>query len=74
MSNNIEKLKDWFIFFVAVISCVIGIVFWIQTVNDNDFVRIENDIESLRDDIDSIRKNNNEILRIVGRLEGKIDK
>ena len=74
MSKNIENLKDWFIFFIAVISCVVGIVFWIQTVNDADFVRIENDIESLRDDIDSIRENNNEILRIVGRLEGKIDK
>ena len=74
MSNNVQDLKDWFVFIVAIVSCVVGAIFWIQSANDTDIKRIEDEIQSLRNDIDSIRKNNNEILRIVGRLEGKIDR
>ena len=73
MNAGIQNLKDWFVFIVAVISCVIGAIFWVQTANDSDIARIETEIQSIRDDIDAIRDNNNEILRIVGRLEGIID-
>lgn len=73
MSVGIQNLKDWFVFIVAVISCVIGTIFWVQSANDSEIARIETEIQSLRDDIDTIRENNNEILRIVGRLEGIID-
>ena len=73
MSTGIQNLKDWFVFIVAVVSCVIGTIFWVQSANDSDIARIETEIQSLRDDIDTIRENNNEILRIVGRLEGTID-
>ena len=34
---------------------------------------IEKEIQFLRDDITQIRIDNHEILRIVGRLEGKVD-
>ena len=73
MNAGIQNLKDWFVFIVAVVSCVIGTIFWVQSANDSDIARIETEIQSLRDDIDTIRENNNEILRIVGRLEGTID-
>ena len=73
MNANIQSFKDWFIFIVAVVSCVVGTIFWVQTVNDSDIIRIETEIQSLRGDINQIRENNNEILRIVGRLEGKLD-
>jgi hypothetical protein len=74
MANSVQDLKDWFVFIIAIVSCVAAAIFWIQSANDTDIVRIEDEIQLLRNDIDSIRKNNNEILRIVGRLEGKIDK
>ena len=73
-NSTFDMLKDWFVFSVAVITCVVGVVFWVQQVNDKEFARIESDIGSLKQDINQIRKNNSEILRIVGRLEGKIDK
>ena len=45
-----------------------------QTTNDPKFSKIESDIQTLQSEIKNIRDNNNEILRVVGRLEGKLDK
>ena len=45
-----------------------NIYFW----NDN-YEKIEKEIQTLRNDITQIRTDNNEILRIVGRLEGKLE-
>ncbi len=75
MSSNIDiqTLKDWMTFFVAVIVAVAGVIFWVQSINDPKFEEIENKIQLLRSDIVQIRENNGEILRIVGRLEGKIE-
>jgi len=70
---NIQTVKDWFTFIVALIVTVAGVIFWIQTINDPKFQEIEKEIEFLRDDIALIRVNNNEILRIIGRLEGKLE-
>jgi|TARA_R110001583_G_scaffold75103_1_gene207173 ABC-type transporter Mla subunit MlaD len=72
-TNNIEKLKDWFTFVIAVIACVAGVIFWVQTSNNPRFEKLENEVTILRQDIKNIRTNNSEILRIVGRLEGKLD-
>ena len=66
-TNNIEKLKDWFTFVIA------GVIFWVQTSNNPRFEKLENEVTILRQDIKNIRTNNSEILRIVGRLEGKLD-
>jgi hypothetical protein len=75
MSDNIDiqTLKDWMTFFVAVIVAVAGVIFWVQSINDPKFEEIENKIQLLRNDIIQIRENNGEILRIVGRLEGKME-
>ena len=70
---NIQTLKDWMTFFVAVIVAVAGVIFWVQSINDPKFEEIENKIQLLRSDIVQIRENNGEILRIVGRLEGKME-
>ena len=72
-TNNIEKLKDWFTFVIAVIACVAGVIFWVQTSNNPRFEKLENEVTILKQDIKNIRTNNSEILRIVGRLEGKLD-
>ncbi len=73
-SSNLEKIKDWFVFIVAVVSCVAGVIFWVQSSNDPKFDKLESQINILRQDINNIRTHNSEILRIVGRLEGKLEK
>jgi len=73
-NNNIDTIKDWFTFIIAVIVCVSGVIFWVQTSNDPKFAKIESDIQVLRGEIKNIRDDNNEILRVIGRLEGKLDK
>jgi len=72
-SLNIQTVKEWFTFIVALVVTVAGVIFWIQTINDPKFQEIEKEIQFLRDDITQIRDNNNEILRIIGRLEGKLE-
>ena len=72
-TDNIEKIKDWFVFIVAVVTCVAGVIFWIQSSNDPKFEKLESQINVLRQDINNIREHNSEILRIVGRLEGKLE-
>ena len=72
-SVNIDSIKDWFTFIVAVITCIAAVIFWVQSSNNPKFLKIESEIQTLREDIKSIRDNNNEILRIVGRLEGKLE-
>lgn len=72
-STNIGNLKDWFTFVISVVACVAGVIFWVQSSNNPRFEKIEKDISVLREDIKNIREDNNEILRIVGRLEGKLD-
>ena len=58
---------------VAIIATIAGVIFWVQSINDPKFEKIEQDIQILRGDIGQIRIDNNEILRIVGRLEGKLE-
>ena len=70
---SVENMKDWLTFFIAVVACVAGIIFWVQSSNDPRFENIEKEITILRQDIKNIRVNNSEILRIVGRLEGKLE-
>ena len=71
---DIDKIKDWFTFVVAVVTCIAGIIFWVQNTSDDRVSRVESDIASLRADIKEIEADSREILRIVGRLEGLIDK
>jgi len=72
-TSNIQMIKDWFTFAAAVVACVAGVILWVQSSNDPKFTKIESEIQTLRSEITSIRENNHKILRIVGRLEGKLD-
>ena len=69
---NIEAIKDWFTLIAAIITCVAAIIFWIQTSSDTKFENLQSQINTLRTDIQIIERSNNEILRIIGRLEGQI--
>ena len=59
---EIGNFKDWITFFIAVVACVSGIIFWVQSSNDPRFEKIEKEITILRQDIKNIRVNNSEIL------------
>jgi uncharacterized membrane protein (DUF106 family) len=58
---------------VAIITAIAGIIFWVQNVDKDKIERLENDIELIQADINKIKDNNTEILRVIGRLEGKLD-
>ena len=71
---RIEQIKEWFTLMVSVIAVVAGVIFWVQTSIDSKIANIEKDIAELRTDIRKIQEDNHEIIRIMGRLEGLIDK
>tara|TARA_R110002110_G_scaffold264440_1_gene480197 strand:+ start:445 stop:678 length:234 start_codon:yes stop_codon:yes gene_type:complete len=71
--TEIGNFKDWMTLLGAVVACVAGAIFWVQSSSDPKFEKIEKDITVLRQDIKNIRAGNSEILRIVGRLEGKLE-
>ena len=75
MSNQstIEKIKDWFTFIVAVVACVSGVIFWVQSTSASNLEHIEHQIVELKEEIDQIQKDNNRILRVIGRLEGRLN-
>jgi tetrahydromethanopterin S-methyltransferase subunit A len=72
-SSGIGIVRDYILLGVAIVTAVAGIIFWIQNVGDDRVERVEHEIELIRVDIDKIKDNNTEILRIIGRLEGKLD-
>jgi len=74
MDIDIEKIRQWFVFTVSVVACVAGVIFWVQTSSDAKMQRIKEDISELRSDVKSIQEDNREIIRIIGKLEGLIDK
>ena len=76
MSNNninVSALREYILLVVAIITAIAGIIFWVQNVDKDKIDRLERDIEMIQADIDKIKDNNTEILRVVGRLEGKLD-
>ena len=75
MSNNlnINTAKEYIMLVVAIITAVAGIIFWVQNVDKDKIDRLERDIELIQADINKIKDNNTEILRVIGRLEGKLD-
>ena len=73
-NDTIRNIKDWFTFAVAVVATVSGVIFWIQRADNDKFERIESKIEAVEADIDKIREDNVEIIRLIGKLEGKLEK
>lgn len=78
MSNNnnnlnISTAKEYIMLVVAIITAIAGIIFWVQNVDKDKIQRLERDIEMIQSDINKIKDNNTEILRVIGRLEGKLD-
>jgi len=70
---SLKDLKDYILLSMAIISAIAGIIFWVQSSNDEKISRLDRDIEVIQVDINKIKDNNTEILRVIGRLEGKLD-
>ena len=70
---SISALREYILLVVAIVTAIAGIIFWVQNVDDDKIERLEHDIEMIQVDINKIKENNTEILRVIGRLEGKMD-
>tara|TARA_R100000664_G_C2641114_1_gene66078 strand:- start:133 stop:360 length:228 start_codon:yes stop_codon:yes gene_type:complete len=74
MSNNFNQVKEWFTFAVSVVVAIAGIIFWVQSVDDDRINRIETEVKELKSDMKEITKQNSKILRLIGRIEGSMKK
>jgi hypothetical protein len=73
-SSTIRNIKEWVTLVVSFIACIAAVIFWVQQADNHKFEHIDREITGLRSDVNKIRDNNNEILRIIGRLEGKLER
>ena len=71
-SISVQSLKEWITLIISVIACVAGVIFWVQSASDAKFERVEAQIQSLKKDMDQIERDNDKILRVIGRLEGRL--
>ena len=68
--SNVTQIKDWVSFAIVIVAAVAGIIFWVQGADDKRIERIEGEVAELKQDIKEITKQNSEILRLIGRIEG----
>jgi len=71
---QVDQIKEWFTFAVAVVATVAGTIFWVQSTSDDKIERLKEDIVEVKMDVKKIQQDNREIIRIMGRLEGLIEK
>jgi len=70
MAVRFSQIKDWFTFSVAVVAAVASIIFWVQSADNDRIQHIEDEVKELKVDMKAINKQNAEILRLIGRIEG----
>ena len=72
--SNISQVKEWTTFAIAIVAAIASIIFWVQSADDGRISRIENEVKELKADMKEINKQNSEILRLIGRIEGAMTK
>tara|TARA_Y100000310_G_scaffold334749_1_gene415199 strand:- start:3591 stop:3851 length:261 start_codon:yes stop_codon:yes gene_type:complete len=72
-SISVQALKEWATLAIAVVACIAGVIFWVQSASDAEFERVQVQIDNLRNDMDQIERDNDKILRVIGRLEGRLN-
>lgn len=72
--SNISQAKEWTTFAIAIVAAIASIIFWVQSADDGRISRIENEVKELKADMKEINKQNSEILRLIGRIEGAMTK
>ena len=72
--SNVSQVKDWVSFAIVIVAAIAGVIFWVQSADDDRINRIEGEVAELKQDIKEITKQNSEILRLIGRIEGAMKK
>jgi len=72
MTTKFSQIKDWFTFGIAVVAAIASLIFWVQSADDDKIQRIESEVHELQQDMKAINKQNAEILRLIGRIEGSM--
>ena len=73
-NNSLTQVKEWDTFSIAVVAAIASVIFWVQSADDSRISHIEGEIKELKQDMKEITKQNSEILRLIGRIEGSMDK
>jgi hypothetical protein len=74
MTTKFSQIKDWFTFGVAVVAAIASLIFWVQSADNGKIQRIESEVHELQQDMKAINRQNAEILRLIGRIEGAMTK
>jgi uncharacterized membrane protein (DUF106 family) len=72
MTTKFSQIKDWFTFGIAVVAAIASLIFWVQSADNDKIQRIESEVHELQQDMKAINKQNAEILRLIGRIEGSM--
>jgi len=74
MSNeaSLSQAKEWVTFVIAIVAAIASVIFWVQSADDDRINRVEGEIKELKQDMKAITKQNSEILRLIGRIEGSM--
>jgi|TARA_R110000824_G_scaffold177378_1_gene356741 septal ring factor EnvC (AmiA/AmiB activator) len=73
-TTNPSQIKDWITFAMAMVAAVASIIFWVQNADKDKIQHIEGEVAELKQDMKAITKQNSEILRLIGRIEGSMGK
>lgn len=74
MSTRFSQIKDWFTFGIAVVAAIASLIFWVQSADNDKIQRIQSEVHELQQDMKAINRQNAEILRLIGRIEGAMTK
>ena len=55
-------------------AAIASIIFWVQSADNDRIEHIEDEVKELKQDMKEITKQNSEILRLIGRIEGAMNK
>jgi len=72
--SSISQVKEWVTFGIAMVAAIASIIFWVQSADDDRIQHIEDEVKELKVDMKEINKQNSEILRLIGRIEGAMTK
>ena len=73
-NTNLSQVKEWVTFPIAIVAAIASIIFWVQSADNDRIERIEGEVKELKTDMKEITKQNSEILRLIGRIEGAMAK
>ena len=72
MTAKFSQIKDWFTFGIAIVAAIASLIFWVQSADNDKIQKIESEVHELQQDMKAINKQNAEILRLIGRIEGSM--